>query len=188
MTEGDVVRELELLIKKHIPEAFTGKVINVDSAESKGFVTVLFNELEYDVKLKSVIDEQEAGIFMIPENESDVFCVPEGLDKERYFVAGINKPAKIIIKMQNLSFVMDNEGSLIQFNDGNNNGLVKVADLVTKLNTIESDLNDIKQVFSTWTPVSQDGGAALKTAAASWASSVISETQQTDLENDKVKH
>lgn len=40
--------------------------------------------------------------------------------------------------------------------------------------TLQSDLNTIKAVFSAWTPVAQDGGAALKAAAATWAGNTIS--------------
>ena len=60
------------------------------------------------------------------------------------------------------------EGGVIRFHDGSNNGLVKVDDLVTKLNNLEHKVNDLVTVFSGWTPVANDGGAALKTAAATW--------------------
>jgi hypothetical protein len=77
---------------------------------------------------------------------------------------------------------------LIQFNDGSHDGLVKVADLVTKLNTLERDLNTLKAAFSSWVVVPSDGGAALKAAAGAWYGSTITETVQNDLENTKVTH
>ena len=73
-------------------------------------------------------------------------------------------------------------------NTGSNGGMVKVNSLVSKLNTVESDLNNLKTVLSTWVPVPNDGGAALKTAAASWAGQTLTPTQASDLENNKVKH
>lgn len=69
-----------------------------------------------------------------------------------------------------------------------NGGLVKVQDLVSKLNNLESDLNSLKTVFSTWTPAPGDGGAALKLAAATWYAQQLTPTQVTDLENKKVLH
>lgn len=184
--EGEILDQLQELIKKLIPESFTGKVQSVD--ESKGIVTVLFDELEYDVKLKSIVDEAETGVFYIPEVDSDVFCVPEGLDKERYFVAGINKVAKIIFKMQNLSLVMDNETETLKINDGSNGGLIVIADLVSRINDLENDINTLKQAFFSWVTVPNDGGAALKTAASTWAGQQFVNTQVADIENDKVKH
>lgn len=68
-------------------------------------------------------------------------------------------------------------------------GLVKVAELTTKLNALESDLNALKTIFSTtWTPVPNDGGAALKAASATWYASTITQTIQGDIENTNVKH
>ena len=74
-------------------------------------------------------------------------------------------------------------------NQGSNGGLINIADLVKKLNTIEDDLNSLKEVFSTsWTPVAQDGGAALKTAAATWAEQTITKTTAEDIEDNTVLH
>ena len=62
------------------------------------------------------------------------------------------------------------------------------TDLTERLNIIEKDINKLKKVFSSsWTPVPQDGGAALKGAAASWAGATLTETQRSDYENEKVK-
>lgn len=76
----------------------------------------------------------------------------------------------------------------LKINGGENNGLVKVSELVEKLNTIESDLNTIKGAFNSWVPVPQDGGSSLKSAVASWANSSLQETEQKDIENDKITH
>jgi len=67
-------------------------------------------------------------------------------------------------------------------------GLIKVEDLVTRLNNVENDLNDLKTVFNSWTPVSQDGGAALKTAAGTWFGSQIETTEKSHIENTNVNH
>lgn len=76
----------------------------------------------------------------------------------------------------------------IVINDGDNGGLIRIEDLVKKLNLLEKDINSLKQTCSGWTPVPQDGGSALKTALASWSAQKLTETKTADLENDKVKH
>lgn len=73
-------------------------------------------------------------------------------------------------------------------NGGKNGGLINISDLVSKINAIEKDINDLKKAFSGWTPTPQDGGSALKTAAASWASATITETKVEDLEDKNVTH
>ena len=77
----------------------------------------------------------------------------------------------------------------IQFLNGSFGGLIKIEELTTKLNNVEKDLNDLKEVFSTtWTPTPNDGGAALKVAAANWYAATIAETERGDLENELIKH
>ena len=75
----------------------------------------------------------------------------------------------------------------IRLMGGQMGGLVKVEELVKKLNAVEKDLNSLKQVFQGWVTVPQDGGAALKTAATTWATQQLTETQKSDIENEKVK-
>ena len=60
--------------------------------------------------------------------------------------------------------VMVAEVEEIRLMGGQLGGLVKVEELVKKLNAVEKDLNSLKQVFTTWVTVPQDGGAALKAA------------------------
>lgn len=76
----------------------------------------------------------------------------------------------------------------ISFNGGDNKGLVKIEKLISSLNKIESDINDLKTGFNTWVPVPQDGGALLKTGLSKWIGSRLPQTQQSSLEDTKVKH
>ena len=77
----------------------------------------------------------------------------------------------------------------VTFNGGNLGGLVRVEDLTKRLNIIENDINNLKTVFSSsWIVAPQDGGAALKLAAASWAATQLSPSKRNHYENTKVKH
>lgn len=46
--------------------------------------------------------------------------------------------------------------------------MVRYSALETAYNELQDDVNTLKQVFSAWAVVPSDGGAALKTAAATW--------------------
>ncbi|WP_215492787.1 hypothetical protein [Porphyromonas bobii] len=73
-------------------------------------------------------------------------------------------------------------------NGGELGGLIKVQELTKKLNTLEREINDIKQVLSSWTPVPNDGGASLKAAVASWAGKRLTPSRREDYEDTKVTH
>lgn len=117
-------------------------------------------------------------IAMSKYNEPFVFMISD-VDKFYLSIAGQNDAASLTIT---------NDGK-IKLNDGTYNGLVKVDDLVTKMNDIQHDLNNLKKVFSTgWTVLAQDGGAALKTAATTWALQTFSDLQADDLQSKKITH
>lgn len=67
-------------------------------------------------------------------------------------------------------------------------GLVRADDVAQALSSLQQDVNSLKQVFATWVPVTQDGGAALKASAASWFAQPLAVTQSTQLQNPKVSH
>lgn len=75
---------------------------------------------------------------------------------------------------------------VIEFNGGDNDGLVLASKLTSRMNNVENDLNDLKTVFTNWSPVIQDGGASLKAQATSWASQRLQLTKDSDYTNDKI--
>lgn len=76
----------------------------------------------------------------------------------------------------------------IEIMGGTNGGMVKVADLVQKLNALENEVNNLKTAISTWVPVASDGGAALKAALTTWFGQSLTLTVSNDLANIKFKH
>jgi hypothetical protein len=81
-----------------------------------------------------------------------------------------------------------NDGS-ITLNDGSFNGLVKVADLVTKLNNLENLVNDLVSKFNSHTHIltlTSGTGTAAPTAAPE--TTTLTPTQQSDLENKLITH
>lgn len=76
----------------------------------------------------------------------------------------------------------------IQLNGDTYDGLVKVTDLVTKLNNVENKINSLITTFNAWTPVANDGGAALKATLSTWVATSLTNTVKADLENTTVKH
>jgi hypothetical protein len=95
-----------------------------------------------------------------------------------------------------LTFVSDSDAYISMFSEVDSiylngdlyEGLVKVNDLVTKLNNLENKVNALITAFNSWIPVPNDGGAALKTALTTWVGTSLTPTVKADLENITVKH
>lgn len=78
------------------------------------------------------------------------------------------------------------EVDLYTINGGQLGGLVVIGVALNSLNTLEKDLNNLKQLITGWVPVPGDGGASLKTLLSAWFGQEIPLTQKKDLENTNI--
>lgn len=65
-------------------------------------------------------------------------------------------------------------------------GLVNAQELKTQLDKNTAILNQIQQTFSSWVPVAEDGGAALKSLSGSFTGMPTADLS--NIENPKIKH
>lgn len=168
---------LNLLIDRRIRESSlyskTGTIKSV--SESNRTCTVTIDNVDYQNILLQGTIGLASGLVQIPSIGSQVKV--SFLSGTAGFISMFSQLDKIII-----------DTNLVQFNGGANNGIIKIDSNVTKLNNIEQDINTLKNIFSTWAVAPTDGGAALKTAAASWYASALTETVRADLEDTKITH
>jgi hypothetical protein len=147
--------------------AFDAVVKSVDKAARTCVVYAITGKTQSeipDVRLMAAVDD---GVLIIPAVDSNV---------------------TIIVTAQADAYVTQySEVEEIIFRGGDLGGLVKLLDAVDRFNKIEDDLNSIKQAFTTWTPTPNDGGAALKAAAATWSAQQLIKTVRSDIENEKIK-
>lgn len=168
-----------------------GEVTAVDESDYTCTVK-LANGLELTpVQLKALKGASDT-VVVVPQVGSDVQVINIG--NPDWMVISCDVVDKVIIKAA-VKVQIDCEDVVI--NGGSNNGLVIVGDLVQKLNAIEQDVNNLKTALQTalTTPASEPGNGAssvfqqvLNGAVASWYGQQLQTTQQSDLENTKVKH
>lgn len=152
-----------------------GTASNIDETKRVCDFTPVGDEGQrFDVRLQS-IESGILGMVLIPKDGSTIAI--SFMNKTQAFVSLTSELEKVLI-----------DTDLVQFNGGDNKGLVNVVDLVGKLNAIESDLNTLKTAFSAWITVPNDGGAALKAITATWFADVFVPTLQTEVEDTKVTH
>ena len=176
------VQQLAETYRKDTLNAMLCNVVSVNESERTCVVSTVQSDVEIkDVQLMACIDD---GMLLITSVDSQVVVVFSKMNIP--YISLYSQLDKVLYIVGDSSIEVT--GDSIKFNDGAFGGLIKIADLVSKLNTIEQDINTLKQVFSGWTPVSNDGGAALKTAAATWYAQTITETQKSDLENTNITH
>lgn len=124
-----------------------------------------------DVRLRAVADGGADGVLMVPTVGSYVVVADLG-------EANLSVP--VVVAWSAVERV--------EFRGGENGGLVNIGPMVDKLNALEDEVNGLKQAIASWAPVPNDGGAALKTALATWADGQLAKTQAGDLEDENFKH
>ena len=156
-------------------ELFTAEVKSVEGETC----TVLVGELEVPDVLLTPADEGADGKLVITPKVGSQVTVADLSGGELRHLAVVHWG-----EVEKMSLTADS----IELNGGDNGGLVKIEALTDKINNIEKDINKLKQAFTTWEPVSQDGGASLKGGVTSWAAQQLVQTQVSDLEDDKITH
>lgn len=136
-------------------------------SEDKKFCTVEFSDGGVgidDVSINS--DDQTNGMKAIPSIGAVVIVAM--IDKEDGYLLAVSEASEIILF------------------DGENTVPVS-AKVTSQLNKIESDLNNLKTAFASWVVAPSDGGAALKALTATWSGSSLTETTDSNIENEKFK-
>lgn len=147
-----------------------GVVKSVDDTALTCVVTLLDDTEIPDVRLKSAIDSLTDGLVQLPVVNSTVLVGMIGNKVSNRFVIAFSQVDKVM------------------FYGGANAGLIKINDLVTKLNNLENKVNDIISKFNSHVhPGVQSGGSSTSTTLTQVPGN-LTPTQKTDLENTKVLH
>lgn len=126
----------------------------------------------FEVRINADI-QAAAGIRIVPKVGSKVFVLP--MNHEAAIVVLTSEVEKIFVDCENIVF------------NGGDNALVKWNDLKAELDKTKEAVDAILNVFSSWTPVPNDGGGALKTAASSQLAGKTTGNYN-GLEDETIKH
>lgn len=154
--------------------------VNLQANQGSSFGVVSFPRVGSFVVV-GFVAEGSAGVVLLTDDVESV----EAVVSDKTTRAVLDEDGARIYVGEETSAELTADGVVL--NGGKLGGSVKVEELTTRLNTIEKDINALKNVFSAWVVAPQDGGAALKGAASTWAGQSLTLTKREDYENEKVK-
>lgn len=152
----------------------TNKVCKVTPGASEPQIT--------QVQLSGIVNPSD-GVWIIPQVNSQVIVTFTGRDTA--FVSMVSKIDEINVENSNYSFVINENGVIL--NDGNNGGLIIIANLINKLNTLENQYNQLRSDYDGHAHGGTTSDGATISPASTTASSVTN-IQASDIENPDVKH
>lgn len=157
------------------------KVVSVDDSTRTCEVQPINGDAERTGRLQASLQLTE-GLYIKPVVGS--FVQLTWINEITGIITQFSEIEEIDITIGGSSFnIIDGQ---VTFNGGSLGGLTVPSLVKDQLNLIESDINDLKTAFSTWVTVPQDGGAALKTATATWFAAPLTPTQETDINNEDI--
>jgi len=169
---------LDIWVKQNQLYSLMGTIDSVDSSNRTCIVkpndgSPLLN----DVSLEADYNESESkGFYIVPAIGSNVIVTFKS--KDYGYLSAWTEIDQVVAK----------QGEWI-FNDGDNLGIVKVQEMSDRLNELEELFTQLQQDIISWTPVTQDGGAALKVVlSAGFGAKQVPTSKTSDFENEFVKH
>jgi hypothetical protein len=176
MTEQDVRRLLANFVGDHIP-TMLGKVTAVDK-ESNTCEIDDDGTAFYDIRLRPLTGEN-TGIVLYPKQGAYALCVQiEATDE--YMVLHATQYEAISILCEDISF-----------NEGKNDGLIKINELTAKLNALRTKFNSFVTAYNTHVHVTTatDPSDVVGVISAPAAKATqTAEFDKKDYENKKIKH
>ena len=172
-----------------------GIIASVDLTKYTCEVTVSVNmngeDVDYtyfDIPIK-VLKGSQASLIEIPTVGTTCLINFRDNNVQRPQIYQVDKCDKILIQIagDNGTQTLEISADGFVFNEGKQGGMVILQNVVDRLNNLEDDINKLRSAFNQWIIIPSDGGAALKTAAATWMSKSLEKTKTEDLANQYVK-
>ena len=165
-------------IKNLDPVYYVNAIVNsVDISTRTCDCTTVDGHTEYDlpnVKLMAVVDD---GLLIEPVIGSSVMVIFSQIVEP--FICQYSE-------IQNITIIAANK---TQLNDGSYGGLIRVIDLVTKLNNLEDLVNDLVEKFNSHTHIlALSSGTGTAAVTANPETTVLEDTVRSDIENSMIVH
>lgn len=188
MTIKEILYEL---IKPWLkPQIYIGEVVKIDWEKRSCDVLVSAGYTMFDVKLRSVIDDNKNGVCCKPKLKSFVtVAIINNLDMNGTVIK-FSEIEEIEIINTNFSFKVAANG-VAMFNDGNNKGIPKIDPLEREINKIHANMNIMKAAIVAAFAGQDVALPGIGTAASTPFNTVVTSLQPAltnDIANPKVKH
>lgn len=197
----------------NIPHSYYAEVSAVNEKARTCDVKLLNGRAELDVTDVQLMATIQDGLLQIPSIGSTVVvCNTPNMQPYVGLFSNLDKVIMICNGIEvtvNTTSVFIEAGSskvnfkdgLIQFNDGSNNGMVKVTPTATALSSLQNDINELKALYSNMitamdaaatsspsVPVKNIDLAAYFTPSTTWAATLLPVTTQADIEDTAITH
>lgn len=177
------IQRLSKTFGKDYPVIIVGSVTSVDKNARTCDIDIISGldaEILQGVKLSANPND---GILQVPSIGSNVNVLFS--NKNVPFVILFSDIDEYILTIEQTELTI--KSGSISFGDGSFNGLVKVAELTTKLNNLENLVNQFVSVFNAHTHIASSFGSPT-TPPPTPITTVLTPTIQTDIENQNIKH
>lgn len=175
-------------------------VDSVDEDKRTCVVTSLNSQGEYSLENVQLMASVDDGFLLIPAIDSTVMVAFSTMTPP--FIAQYSAIDKvfIIVGQSNVSLEISNEEILLEiadtklsltdgltkFNDGNLGGLLKVNDVLQKINNLENKVNAIITIFNNHVHTGVTTGAGSSAISPTPISGTLTPTQKSEIENTKI--
>lgn len=181
MNLAELIRHIVL---SNVPvQVVVGKVTDIDESNATCTVSIQGEPIRYDVQLRSVVNSND-GFVIIPELNSYVLLGIINNNPVHSFIVAYSDIQKVLIKnTDGITFEISNT---IKLNGNQYGGLVKIKELVQRLNAIENAFNELLNDYKMHNHTHPQG--ATTGLIIPNTQMPLNNTTINDLENNKIQH
>lgn len=164
-----------------------GTIKSVDEDKSTCVVVI-----ENGVELPNVLLQSSVcdGLLIVPKKDSTVYVLTSKYNSP--LIVQYSDLEKLYLQVGDGSLTVfkdtANNQPLIQLNDGSYGGLIKIDELVKKINALENLINGFITIYNTHTHTASAFGSPTTVPSSVETQNISPTTQKSDLENTNVNH
>lgn len=181
----EAIRQMAGTFNKDFPQLFFCSVSSVDLDNRTCDCLVISDDVENTIPDVLLLADPTDGVLISPKIDSTV--VVAFTSRNEPFVLMFSDIDSIETIIGETTFKIEN--GKITLNDGSFDGLVKVVELVERMNIIEERINSLQTTLKTHThPGVTSGSSATSPSADFGTFTDLTETTKSNLENTKIVH
>jgi hypothetical protein len=190
MAQNEFREILQRLCKTWIPGSVVGQITAVDGTDTCTVEPVDGGATLYKVRLRATIDGNDEGVVSIPAVDSFVIVSPINHNDNQLFVSRFSKVESWHVKTENSTSLQVNDDGTVFLNGNNFGSLIKIDDIVDRLNSIEDAISGLvddhnSHIHDVIDPVS---GTLVADPPTVPSTQNAGTTTVSAIENDKVQH
>lgn len=187
MSDRDIIEAIQKIAGRQLDDPVSVvacEVVSVDLSTRTCDCTTISENSAIDIPNVQMMAEVDDGFLLVPSLGSTVFVLYS--TRNAPYIVLFSQIDQVVMIVGGSQVII--KDGLLQMHDGSFGGLIRITDLVAKLNNLENKFNDLTAKYNLHTHAGVSVGSGTTAPPIPIEAGTLTPTTREDLENTEVTH